>query len=49
VTQTLIDQSLLHHELVWIGAGTPSHMAALPPADLVRLAGARPADLTARG
>jgi len=49
VTQTLIDRSLLGHELVWIGAGTPSHMAALPPGDLARLAGARAVDLTSRG
>jgi Cys-tRNA(Pro) deacylase len=49
VTQTLMDRSLLGHELVWIGAGTPSHMAALPPADLARLTGARAVDLSARG
>lgn len=49
VTRTLIDRSLLGHELVWIGAGTPSHMAALPPGDLARLTGASTVDLTARG
>jgi hypothetical protein len=31
--------------VVWIGAGTASHMASLAPAELVRLAGARPVDL----
>jgi prolyl-tRNA editing enzyme YbaK/EbsC (Cys-tRNA(Pro) deacylase) len=45
VTQTLIDRSFLQHEVVWIGAGTASHMASLAPAELVRLAGARPVDL----
>jgi Cys-tRNA(Pro) deacylase len=49
VTQTLIDRSLLGHELVWVGAGTPSHMAALPPGDLARLTGARPVELSAHG
>jgi Cys-tRNA(Pro) deacylase len=49
VTRTFIDRSLLGHELVWIGAGTPTHMAALPPAELVRLSGAQPVDLTGRG
>ena len=45
VTQTLMDNSLLQHEVVWIGAGTPAHMAALAPAELVRLAGARTFDV----
>jgi Cys-tRNA(Pro) deacylase len=49
VADTVIDRSLLAHELVWIGAGSPSHMAALPPADLARLARARPFDLTVHG
>jgi prolyl-tRNA editing enzyme YbaK/EbsC (Cys-tRNA(Pro) deacylase) len=45
VALTLIDRAFLQHELVWIGAGTSSHMAALPPIELARLAGARPVDL----
>jgi len=49
VAQTLIDRSVLAHELVWIGAGTSSHLAVLPPSDLARLARARPVDLTTRG
>jgi Cys-tRNA(Pro) deacylase len=49
VTAALIDRSLLAHEVVWIGAGTAAHMAALPPADLARLADARTFDLTAHG
>jgi hypothetical protein len=49
VTAALIDRSLLGHEGVWGGAGTAAHLAALPPADLARLAHARTFDLTARG
>jgi Cys-tRNA(Pro) deacylase len=49
VTRTLIDRSLLQWEIVWIGAGTASHMAALAPAELARLAGARAFDLTDGG
>jgi prolyl-tRNA editing enzyme YbaK/EbsC (Cys-tRNA(Pro) deacylase) len=41
----LIEQALLGHEFVWIGAGSPLHMAMLAPADLVRLARARPVPL----
>jgi Cys-tRNA(Pro) deacylase len=48
VTQTLMDRGLLGHAVVWIGAGTSSHMAALPPAELQRLAQARVVDLAAR-
>jgi len=44
VETILIDRTLLTHELVWIGAGSPSHLAALPPAELVRLARAVPMD-----
>ena len=29
------------HDVVWIGAGSPQHMAALTPADLIRLSRAR--------
>jgi Cys-tRNA(Pro) deacylase len=49
VTRTVMDKSLLQHEVVWIGAGSPSHMAALPPLDLQRLAAADVFDLAARG
>ncbi len=44
VDVVLIDQSLLAHDTVWTGAGSPTHLAALSPADLVRLAHARPID-----
>lgn len=49
VTQALMDPALLAHERVWIGAGSPTHMAALAPAELQRLARARAVDLTGRG
>jgi prolyl-tRNA editing enzyme YbaK/EbsC (Cys-tRNA(Pro) deacylase) len=40
-----IDRTLLAQPVVWIGAGSPSHMAALSPAELVRLSRARPVDV----
>jgi len=49
VSTILLERSLLDHKLVWVGAGTESHMAALPPADLVRITNARTFDLTASG
>jgi Cys-tRNA(Pro) deacylase len=49
ISATLIDTSLLEHSIVWIGAGTPHHLASLPPADLARLAGARTFELTTPG
>jgi Cys-tRNA(Pro) deacylase len=49
VAQTLIDSSFFVHAVVWIGAGTPHHMASLPPLELARLAGARTVDLAASG
>jgi prolyl-tRNA editing enzyme YbaK/EbsC (Cys-tRNA(Pro) deacylase) len=44
VDRVLIDQTLLSHETVWIGAGSESHLAALDPAGLARLAKAQPMD-----
>jgi prolyl-tRNA editing enzyme YbaK/EbsC (Cys-tRNA(Pro) deacylase) len=44
VERVLIDQSLLGHDVVWIGAGSTSHIAAMNPADLERLACARSMD-----
>lgn len=49
VTQTLMDRSFLQHEVVWIGAGTSAHMAALPPGELQRLTKARTVDVGNRG
>jgi Cys-tRNA(Pro) deacylase len=44
VDRVFVDRSLLVHDLVWIGAGSPSHMAAVSPGDLARLARATPMD-----
>lgn len=49
VTQTLMDRSLLAHEVVWIGAGSPSHMASIVPGELLRLTRARSVDLVTHG
>ncbi|HVA31428.1 MAG TPA: YbaK/EbsC family protein [Gaiellaceae bacterium] len=45
VSRVLVEHELLRQETVWIGAGSPRHMAGLAPLDLVRLANAVPADL----
>ena len=44
VSRVLVDRQLLVHERVWIGAGSPRHMATLSPGDLVRLSKAEPMD-----
>lgn len=44
VDRVLIDQSLLGHDVVWVGAGSIFHMAALNPSVLTRLAKAQPTD-----
>jgi prolyl-tRNA editing enzyme YbaK/EbsC (Cys-tRNA(Pro) deacylase) len=48
VWRAFIERTLLQHKKVWIGAGSPKHMAALTPTDLQQLARAKPADLAAR-
>ncbi len=45
VDRVVIDGRLLLPENVWVGAGSPSHMACLSPAELVRLSGAEQFDL----
>jgi prolyl-tRNA editing enzyme YbaK/EbsC (Cys-tRNA(Pro) deacylase) len=45
ITRTLMDRGLLGHDVVWIGAGSTSHMASLPPSELQRLAGASIVDI----
>ncbi len=47
VSGVLIEQSLLQHDQVWIGAGSTQHMAVIAPGDLQRVANALPADLVA--
>jgi Cys-tRNA(Pro) deacylase len=44
VSRVLVDRQVLVHDRVWIGAGSPNHLATLAPADLVRLAKAEPMD-----
>jgi prolyl-tRNA editing enzyme YbaK/EbsC (Cys-tRNA(Pro) deacylase) len=44
VETVFLDRSLLGHPLVWIGAGSERHMAALAPAELMRLSKAEPMD-----
>ena len=48
VAATFIDQTLLTHDKVWVGAGSPSHLATLTPAELVRLTHAEAGDLVER-
>lgn len=43
-TEVLVERALLALPLVWIGAGSASHLAAIAPGELVRLARARPID-----
>ena len=44
VDGVLIDRTLLAQEVVWVGAGSTHHLAALAPSELMRLARARPLD-----
>lgn len=45
VSEVLLAQELLPHEIVWVGAGSPRHVAGLSPPDLVHLTRARACDL----
>ena len=49
IERVLIDRSLLVQELVWIGAGSRRHLAALAPTDLARVSEAQAADLSSGG
>jgi prolyl-tRNA editing enzyme YbaK/EbsC (Cys-tRNA(Pro) deacylase) len=49
VEKVLIERTLLAHDVVWIGAGSPRHMAGLAPVELVRLSRAQPIDAVADG
>jgi prolyl-tRNA editing enzyme YbaK/EbsC (Cys-tRNA(Pro) deacylase) len=46
VREVFVDTSLLFHDVVWVGAGSHSHMAALAPPDLVRITRAKVIDAT---
>ena len=45
IDRVYIDQTLLRHRIVWIGAGSEHHLAALAPAELARLSRARAVDV----
>jgi Cys-tRNA(Pro) deacylase len=45
VGRVLAERTLLAQPLVWVGAGSGRHMAALAPSELVRLARAEPMDV----
>lgn len=47
VDRVLIDRRLLLPDAVWIGAGSPKHVACLTPSELVRLSRAEQLDLVA--
>jgi prolyl-tRNA editing enzyme YbaK/EbsC (Cys-tRNA(Pro) deacylase) len=43
--RVLVEQTLLAEPLVWAGAGSPRHMVALAPGELVRLTRGEPMDV----
>lgn len=45
IVTTLIDHSLLGHEVVWCGAGSDRHIMGLAPHEVARVTNAVPADL----
>ena len=45
VERVLVERTLLAHDRVWVGAGSPRHMATLGASELVRLTRARPVDV----
>jgi prolyl-tRNA editing enzyme YbaK/EbsC (Cys-tRNA(Pro) deacylase) len=48
VSQIFVDNGLLAHKRVWVGAGSANHLAAVSAADLVRLTRAQPMDAVER-
>ena len=44
VDRVLADRQVLVHDRVWVGAGSPRHMATIASSDLIRLAKAEPMD-----
>ena len=45
VERVLAERTLLAHPVVWIGAGSPRHLAAIAPRELLRLARAEAVDV----
>ncbi len=44
VHRVFAERTLLAHDVVWIGAGSPNHLAALAPGELMRLSRAETID-----
>jgi Cys-tRNA(Pro) deacylase len=49
VETVLMERTLLRHPRVWVGAGSQRHLVGLAPAELARLARARPMDVVTEG
>lgn len=47
VEVVLMERELLRHPLVWVGAGSERHLLGIAPAELRRVARARPMDVVA--
>ena len=47
VHSVLIERALLQHSVVWVGAGSSRHLLGIAPAELGRLARAKPLDVVA--
>jgi prolyl-tRNA editing enzyme YbaK/EbsC (Cys-tRNA(Pro) deacylase) len=45
VDTVLVERTLLTRPILWVGAGSERHMAALTPTELLRLSRARPMDV----
>ena len=45
IEDVVMERTLLQHGVVWIGAGSSTHLARIGPTDLQELSGARTADL----
>ncbi len=45
IGRVLIDRSLLEAGLLWVGAGSPRHLAGVPAAELIRVSRAEPVDV----
>jgi len=45
VHAVFVERTLLSQPLLWVGAGSERHMAAVSPTELLRLSRARPMDV----
>jgi prolyl-tRNA editing enzyme YbaK/EbsC (Cys-tRNA(Pro) deacylase) len=45
VEEVLMERELFRHHVVWAGAGSPRHVVGIAPAELARVAQARPMDV----